>query len=161
MIRVGQGQLSQVRSPACQLSNVRPMRGLASETPFACDRDRRWRKVAKGSIGRAVLFRFREMGKGRVIRSTLPGQMLQHERTGRFLMGVADKAKNKADELAGKAKAAMGDATDNPDLEAEGRMEESKADVKQAAEKSQDAGDKVSDALRSASGATKFDKDER
>jgi uncharacterized protein YjbJ (UPF0337 family) len=107
------------------------------------------------------LFRFHEMGKGRVIRSTLPGQMLHDERTGRFLMGLADKAKNKADELAGKAKAAMGDATDNPDLEAEGRMEESKADVKQAAEKSQDAGDKVSDALRSASGATKFDKDER
>jgi hypothetical protein len=36
-------------------------------------------------------------------------------------MGFADKAKNKAEELAGKAKAATGDATDNRDLEAEGR----------------------------------------
>jgi uncharacterized protein YjbJ (UPF0337 family) len=87
--------------------------------------------------------------------------MLARRENREIHMGIADKAKNKAEELAGKAKATMGDATDNPDLEAEGRREESKADVKQAAEKSQDAGDKVSDALRSASGATKFDKDER
>jgi uncharacterized protein YjbJ (UPF0337 family) len=72
-------------------------------------------------------------------------------------MGLADKAKDKAEELAGKAKAAMGDATDNPDLEAEGRMQESKADVKQAGEDVKDAGDNVADALRAASEATKFD----
>jgi uncharacterized protein YjbJ (UPF0337 family) len=72
-------------------------------------------------------------------------------------MGLADKAKDKAEELAGKAKAAMGDATDNPDLEAEGRKEESKADVKQAGENAKDTGGNVADALRSASGATKFD----
>jgi len=72
-------------------------------------------------------------------------------------MGFADKAKDKVEELAGKAKAATGDATDNPDLEAEGRMQESKADVKQAAEDVKDSGDDVADALRAASGATKFD----
>ena len=72
-------------------------------------------------------------------------------------MGIGDKAKNKAEELAGKGKAAMGDATDNPDLEAEGRMQETKADVKQAGENVKDSGDDVADALRSASGATKFD----
>jgi uncharacterized protein YjbJ (UPF0337 family) len=72
-------------------------------------------------------------------------------------MGIGDKAKNKAEELAGKAKGAMGDATDNPDLEAEGRMQESKADVKQAGENVKDSGDDVADALRSASGANKFD----
>jgi uncharacterized protein YjbJ (UPF0337 family) len=72
-------------------------------------------------------------------------------------MGLADKAKDKAEELAGKAKAAMGDATDNRDLEAEGRMQESKADVKQAGEHAQDSGDDITSALRSASGATKFD----
>ena len=72
-------------------------------------------------------------------------------------MGFADKAKNKAEELAGKAKAATGDATDNRDLEAEGRMQESKADVKQAGENVKDSGDDVADALRAASGATKFD----
>jgi uncharacterized protein YjbJ (UPF0337 family) len=41
-------------------------------------------------------------------------------------MGIGDKAKDKAEELSGKAKAAMGDATDNPDLEAEGRMQEAR-----------------------------------
>ena len=71
-------------------------------------------------------------------------------------MGIGDKAKDKAEELIGKAKAAMGDATDNPDLEAEGRMQEAKADVKQAGENVKDTGDDISDALRSASGATKF-----
>jgi uncharacterized protein YjbJ (UPF0337 family) len=75
-------------------------------------------------------------------------------------MGIGDKAKNKAEELAAKAKAGMGDATDNRDLEAEGRMQEAKADVKQAGENVKDTGDDVSDALRSASGATKFDKDD-
>ena len=72
-------------------------------------------------------------------------------------MGLVDKAKDKAEELAGKAKAAMGDATDDSDLEAEGRMQESKADVKQADENAQNSGDNIADALRSASGATKFD----
>jgi uncharacterized protein YjbJ (UPF0337 family) len=72
-------------------------------------------------------------------------------------MGLVDKAKDKAEELAGKAKAAMGDATDDSDLEAEGRTQESKADVKQADENAQDGGDNITDALRSASGATKFD----
>jgi uncharacterized protein YjbJ (UPF0337 family) len=73
------------------------------------------------------------------------------------LMGLGDKAKDKAEELTGKAKAGIGDATDNPDLEAEGRTQEAKADVKQAGENVKDSGDDVADALRSASGATKFD----
>ena len=61
-------------------------------------------------------------------------------------MGLGDKM----DEMAGKAKAKMGDATDNPDLEAEGRAQEASADMKQA-------GDEVADALRDASNATKSD----
>ncbi|HJY47019.1 MAG TPA: CsbD family protein [Propionibacteriaceae bacterium] len=72
-------------------------------------------------------------------------------------MGLTDKAKDKAEELAGKAKATVGDKTDNPDLETEGRMQEAKADVKQAGENVKDTGDDVTDALRSASDATKFD----
>ncbi len=80
------------------------------------------------------------------------------DRTQEVPMGFADKAKNKAEELAGKAKAAMGDATDNRDLEAEGRMQESKADVKQAGENVKDSQENdVADALRAASGATKFE----
>jgi uncharacterized protein YjbJ (UPF0337 family) len=72
-------------------------------------------------------------------------------------MGLGDKAKDKAEELAGKAKATVGDKTDNPDLEAEGRMQEAKADVKQAGENVKDSGDDVADALRSSSDATKLD----
>lgn len=74
-------------------------------------------------------------------------------------MGLADKAKDKAEELAGKGKATVGDKTDNPDLEAEGRMQESKADLKQAGENVKDTGDDVADALRAASGAQKGDDD--
>ena len=65
-------------------------------------------------------------------------------------MGIADKARNQAEELAGKAKAAMGDATDNRDLEAEGRAEQSEANAKQA-------GEDIKDALRDASTAVKGD----
>ena len=72
-------------------------------------------------------------------------------------MGLADKAKDKAEELAGKAKATVGDKTDNPDLEAEGRMQEAEADVKQAGENVKDSGDDITDALRSAGETTKFD----
>ena len=43
------------------------------------------------------------------------------------------------------------------DLETEGRMQEANADVNQAGENVRDSGDDVTDALRSASGATKFD----
>jgi uncharacterized protein YjbJ (UPF0337 family) len=65
-------------------------------------------------------------------------------------MGLGDKISHKAEELAGKAKAGAGDATDNPDLEAEGRVQEAGAETKQA-------GDNVADALRDASAATKGD----
>jgi uncharacterized protein YjbJ (UPF0337 family) len=54
-------------------------------------------------------------------------------------MGTDDKASNKFDELKGKAKGAVGDATGNESLEAEGRKDEAKADVKQAGEKVKDA----------------------
>ena len=56
-------------------------------------------------------------------------------------MGIDDKIENKADELAGQAKEKVGDATDNPDLQAEGSADQSKANLKQA-------GEDVKDALR-------------
>jgi uncharacterized protein YjbJ (UPF0337 family) len=65
-------------------------------------------------------------------------------------MGLGDKISNKAEELMGKGKAEAGDATDNPNLEAEGRAEEAGAETKQA-------GDNVADALRDASAAMKGD----
>ena len=54
-------------------------------------------------------------------------------------MGNQDKLDNKAQDLKGKAKEAWGDATDNEHLEAEGRVDQSKADLKQAGEKVKDA----------------------
>ena len=54
-------------------------------------------------------------------------------------MGNDDKAANKVDEVAGKAKEKLGDATDNEDLQAEGQADQSKANLKQAGEKVKDA----------------------
>jgi uncharacterized protein YjbJ (UPF0337 family) len=53
-------------------------------------------------------------------------------------MGTDDKIENKAEELKGKAKQAVGHATDDPDLEAEGKVDESKGELKQAGEKVKD-----------------------
>ena len=54
-------------------------------------------------------------------------------------MGVGDKMENMKDDLAGKGKEAAGKATDNERLEAEGRVDQSEADLKQAGEKVKDA----------------------
>ena len=53
-------------------------------------------------------------------------------------MSAEDKIRNKVEELSGKGKAAVGRATDNPDLEAEGRAEEASGNVKQVGEKIKD-----------------------
>lgn len=54
-------------------------------------------------------------------------------------MGIVDKVSNKIDELKGKVKQQHGDAVDDPELQAEGRVDEAKADLKQAVEKTKDA----------------------
>ncbi|QFQ02024.1 CsbD-like protein [Corynebacterium urogenitale] len=54
-----------------------------------------------------------------------------------------DQFKNKAEDLGGKAKEGLGDATDNDSLKDEGRADQTKAGVK---EKLNDAKDKVADA---------------
>jgi uncharacterized protein YjbJ (UPF0337 family) len=53
-------------------------------------------------------------------------------------MSAIDKAKNAAQDLAGKAKETVGKATDNERLEAEGRADQTEADAKQAGEKVKD-----------------------
>lgn len=53
-------------------------------------------------------------------------------------MGVADKASNKAEELKGKGKEATGQATDDPELEAAGKTDQTKGNLKQAGEKIKD-----------------------
>ena len=50
-----------------------------------------------------------------------------------------NKTRNKAQELKGQAKEAAGRASNDPRLEAEGRADQSKANLKQAAEKVKDA----------------------
>ena len=54
-------------------------------------------------------------------------------------MGADDKIKNAAEDLTGKAKEATGKATDDEKLEAEGKGDQAKADLKKAGEKVKDA----------------------
>ena len=54
-------------------------------------------------------------------------------------MGAEDKAANKAEELKGQAKEKVGQATGNRDLEAEGKGDQTKGNLKQAGEKVKDA----------------------
>jgi uncharacterized protein YjbJ (UPF0337 family) len=62
-------------------------------------------------------------------------------------MGFTDKVRNKADELTGKAKQGLAEATDNDRLYAEGQAQETAAQAKQAGEHIKDAGRDVRDAL--------------
>jgi uncharacterized protein YjbJ (UPF0337 family) len=54
-------------------------------------------------------------------------------------MSFLDKAKDKAEELMGKGKQEVGEHTGDKDLQAEGRTDEAKGDLKQAGEKFKDA----------------------
>jgi uncharacterized protein YjbJ (UPF0337 family) len=54
-------------------------------------------------------------------------------------MGLDDKLKNTAEDVQGQAKEKVGDATDDKDMQAEGKTDQSKANLKQAGEKVKDA----------------------
>ena len=54
-------------------------------------------------------------------------------------MGIEDKAKHKAEQAKGMAKEQAGKATNDRDLEAEGKGDQAKSDLKQAGEKVKDA----------------------
>ncbi len=54
-------------------------------------------------------------------------------------MSGTDKLTNKIEEMSGKGKQAVGDATDDRDLQAEGKKEESKSNLKQGVENVKDA----------------------
>jgi uncharacterized protein YjbJ (UPF0337 family) len=56
-------------------------------------------------------------------------------------MGAHEKVSHKIDDVAGKAKEALGKLTDDRDTEAEGKLDQAKASLK-------DAGEKVKDAFR-------------
>ena len=53
-------------------------------------------------------------------------------------MSTENKAANKITEVKGKVKQAAGQATDDPELEAEGKTDEAKGNLKQAGEKVKD-----------------------
>lgn len=59
-------------------------------------------------------------------------------------MGIAENAKNKAQDLKGQAKEAFGGATNNSDLESEGQADQAIAAVKDAVA---DAADKVQEGV--------------
>jgi uncharacterized protein YjbJ (UPF0337 family) len=61
-------------------------------------------------------------------------------RRGVVLMGLQDKITNKAEVLKGKAKEAAAKITNDPELEAEGKLDQGKGNLKQAGEKIKDAG---------------------
>jgi uncharacterized protein YjbJ (UPF0337 family) len=54
-------------------------------------------------------------------------------------VGDKDKLQNTADEKLGEAKEAMGKASDDEELEGEGKADQTKANLKQAGEKVKDA----------------------
>lgn len=54
-------------------------------------------------------------------------------------MGLDDKIQNKSEDLGGKLKEGTGKATDDKSLEAEGKGDQAKSDIKQAGEKVKDA----------------------
>ncbi len=54
-------------------------------------------------------------------------------------MGMDDKTGNKAEEMGGKVKEGVGKATGDENLEAQGKNDQSKSDLKQAGEKVKDA----------------------
>src|SRR5215210_1422 len=77
--------------------------------------------------------------KGGEKRFGLGGWAIGNEIAKEGLMGIDDKADNKAEELKGKGKETIGDATDDEDLQAKGRAQEAKGSLKQAGEKVKDA----------------------
>ena len=54
-------------------------------------------------------------------------------------MGLQDKAENTAEGVKGKAKEKLGDASNDHEMQSEGKKDQSKADLKQAGEKVKDA----------------------
>lgn len=54
-------------------------------------------------------------------------------------MGTGDKIDNKAEVVKGKVKEAAGRVTDDPELEAEGKVDQAQGHLKQGGEKVKDA----------------------
>lgn len=62
-------------------------------------------------------------------------------------MGIADKASNKIEDLKGQGKEHAGKASDDPQLEAEGKADQTSASLKDAGEHVKDAAKNLKDGL--------------
>ena len=58
-------------------------------------------------------------------------------------MGIADKTKHAAQDVAGKVKEGVGHLTDNHRLEAEGKADQAAAAVKKKVDEAKDAADEI------------------
>lgn len=63
-------------------------------------------------------------------------------------MGIGDKASNSFEDAKGKVKEQAGKATDDEDLEAEGKADQVEASVKDGVEHLKDAAGDIKDAFR-------------
>jgi uncharacterized protein YjbJ (UPF0337 family) len=63
-------------------------------------------------------------------------------------MGMKDKLANKLQDLRGRGKEAVGSAVGNKDLETDGKVDQTKAGLKDAGEHVKDAASNVTDALK-------------
>ncbi len=63
-------------------------------------------------------------------------------------MGIGDKASNSFEDAKGKVKEQTGRATDDEELEAEGRADQVEASVKDGVEHLKDAADDLKDAFK-------------
>ena len=96
--------------------------------------------AATSGIGGPELLERRPTGAGRYqdLTESMSAELRESNINVTF-MGIDEKADNKAEELKGKGKETVGDATDDRDLQAEGRAQEAKGSLKQAGEKVKDA----------------------
>lgn len=62
-------------------------------------------------------------------------------------MGIDDKAKHEAEDLGGKVKEGWGRLTDDEQLEAEGKVDQAKADIKKAKDAAVDKVDDTTERL--------------
>jgi uncharacterized protein YjbJ (UPF0337 family) len=63
-------------------------------------------------------------------------------------MGIDDKTANKAEDLKGRAKEAVGSVTGDDELKSEGRADQAESAIKQAGEHVKDAISDVKDAFK-------------
>ncbi len=65
-------------------------------------------------------------------------------------MGFTDKVKNEAEDLVGKGKELIGEGTNDPQLEGEGKADQTEASAKKVGEDVKDAAGNVKDTAKDA-----------